>query len=179
MSKYIRILPVLFMFHDMEEIVGAEKWVRGNLDAIITAHPGAERILNVYRNVTTTGFAAAVYEELIILLLICIAAEFTDITFFAGLWFGALVVFTLHLIIHIIQAALIRRYIPSLITSVICLPPSFILIPKCAPLLTFDAMLIIGTILGIIGVAVKLKFAHQIMLHISGSAQHTTFTRIG
>ena len=68
MSKYIRILPVLFMFHDMEEIVGAEKWVRGNLDAIITAHPGAERILKVYRNITTTGFAAAVYEELIILL---------------------------------------------------------------------------------------------------------------
>jgi hypothetical protein len=31
-------------------------------------NPGAERILKVYLNVTTSGFAAAVYEELIILL---------------------------------------------------------------------------------------------------------------
>ena len=171
MSKYIWILPVLFMFHDMEEIVGAEKWLRSNLDEIITVHPGAGRILKVYRNVTTAGFAAAVYEELIVLLLVCVAAEFTDITFFDGLWFGALAAFTLHLIIHIGQAALIRRYIPSLITSVICLPSAFILISKCAPLLAFDALGIIGTILGIIGVAINLKLAHKIMLHISGPTQ--------
>ena len=164
MSTYIWLLPVIFMFHDMEEIVGAEKWIRNNLDAIIASHPGAERLLKVYRGVTTTGFAAAVYEELIVLIAICLAADFTDITFFDGLWFGGLVGFTLHLVIHIGQAALIQRYIPCLITSIISLPPSIYLISRCMPLLTFDVTLIAGMIVGIIGVAVNLKFAHRIML---------------
>ena len=169
MSTYIWLLPVIFMFHDMEEIVEAEKWIRNNLNSIIAMHPGAERLLSVYRGVTTAGFAAAVYEELIVLMGICLAADLTDITFFDGLWFGGLVGFTLHLAIHIAQATLIRRYIPCLITSVISLPPSIFLICKCVPQLTFDALLISGMIVGIIGVAVNLKFAHHIMLHRSDS----------
>ena len=175
MSTYIWFLPVIFMFHDMEEIVGAEKWIRNNLDPIIAMHPGAERLLKVYRGVTTAGFAAAVYEELIVLMGICLAADLTDITFFDGLWFGGLVGFTLHLAIHIAQATLIRRYIPCLITSVISLPPSIYLISQCVPLLTFDALLISGMIVGIVGVALNLRFAHRIMLHISGSKDcHST-----
>ena len=175
MSTYIWLLPVIFMFHDMEEIVGAEKWIRNNLDPIIAMHPGAERLLKVYRGVTTAGFAAAVYEELIVLIVICCSADFTDVTFFDGLWFGGLVGFTLHLVIHIAQATLIRRYIPCLITSVISLPPSIYLISQCVPLLTFDALLISGMIVGIVGVALNLRFAHRIMLHISGSKDcHST-----
>ena len=157
------------MFHDMEEIIGAEKWIQRNLDAIITAHPKAERMLAVYRGVTTAGFAAAVYEELIVLIGICLANDLTDITFFDGLWFGGLMGFTLHLVIHIAQAALIRRYIPCLISSVISLPPSIFLICKCVPLLSFDALLISGMIFGIVGVAINLKIAHHIMLHRSDS----------
>ena len=168
MSTYIWLLPVIFMFHDMEEIVGAEKWIRNHLDTIIMAHPRTEGLLKVYRNVTTAGFAAAVYEELIVLIMVCLAAEFTDITFFDGLWFGALMGFTLHLIIHIGQAALLRRYIPSLITSLISLPPGIFLICRSIPLLTFDTLLILGMVIGIIGVAVNLKFAHCIMLKLSG-----------
>ena len=163
MSTYIWLLPVIFMFHDMEEIVGAEKWIRNNLDSIIAAHPRAELLLKVYHGVTTAGFAAAVYEELIVLIAVCLAADLTDVTFFHGLWFGGLVGFTLHLIIHIGQAALIRRYIPCLITSVISLPPSIILVCKCVPMLTFDALLISGMIVGILGVALNLKLAHRIM----------------
>ena len=164
MSTYIWLLPVIFMFHDMEEIVGAEKWIRNNLDPIIAVHPCAERLLKVYRGVTTAGFASAVYEELIVLIAVCLVANITDITFFDGLWFGGLIGFTLHLVIHIGQAVLIRRYIPCLITSILSLPPSIFLICRSVPLLSFDALLVSGMIVGIIGIAMNLKFAHRIML---------------
>ena len=167
MHSYIWLLPVIFIFHDMEEIVGVEKWICNNYTSIVEKYPRAEKLLHVYRNVTTSAFAAAVYEELIILIIICLTADLTDITFFDGLWFGGLVGFTLHLIIHIGQAAMIRRYIPSLITSIISLPPCIFLIYKCVPLLSFDVPLIIGMIIGIIGIAVNLKLAHVLMIRLS------------
>ena len=167
MHSYIWLLPVIFIFHDMEEIVGVEKWIRNNYKFIIEKYPRAEKLMHVYRNVTTSAFAAAVYEELIILIIICMTADLTDITFFDGLWFGGLVGFTLHLIIHIGQAVLIRRYIPSLITSILSLPSCILLICKCVPLLSFDVPLIIGMIIGIIGIAVNLKLAHVLMIRLS------------
>ncbi len=167
MSTYIWLLPVIFIFHDMEEIVGAEKWIRNNYGSIITKYPRAEKLIHVYRGVTTSAFAAAVYEELILLIVICLAAGLTDISLLDGLWFGGLTGFTLHLLIHIGQAVLIRSYIPSLITSLLSLPPSIWLICKCTAILTFDAPFVIGMLTGIFGIAVNLKLAHILMLRLS------------
>lgn len=166
MEKYIWILPAVFMFHDMEEITGIEKWYNKNCDSIISAYPSAAKVLSTYKGITTAGFALAVYEELVILIGICIAASLTDSSLVKGLWFGSLLGFTMHLVIHIVQAALIRRYIPALITSIISLPPSICITWKCCAAAPSGSVFIAGTVIGITGIAVNLKFAHKLMKRI-------------
>ena len=68
MNKYIWIFPVLFMFHDMEEVVGIKPWLEKNTDEITSRFPAAKKLLSAYKDITTEGFALAVYEELVVLI---------------------------------------------------------------------------------------------------------------
>lgn len=61
MKNYILLLPIIFIFHDMEEIVGFERFFEKNPD-IFVRFP---RIMKAYRNYSTDSFALAVYEEFI------------------------------------------------------------------------------------------------------------------
>jgi len=163
MDRYIWLFPVIFIFHDMEEIVGMKRFINTSYDDIIAKYPFAENVLKGYRNINTDAFAFAVYEELILLIAICLLAELTATQIAAGIWFGGLIGFIIHLFVHIGQAMLIKKYIPALITSLISIPPSIWLALKCYPLLTMSPVLIIGIIIGISGVAINLRFAHFLM----------------
>ena len=163
MDKYIWLLVVIFIFHDMEEIVGMRRFIEKDYDNIITKYPFAENVLKTYKHIRTDAFAFAVYEELILLIVICLLVEFTNTPLTIGIWFGGLIGFIIHLFVHLGQAAAIKKYIPALITSIISIPPSIWLVLKCYPLLTMSPVLIVGICVGIIGVAVNLKFAHFLM----------------
>lgn len=162
MKEYIWLLPVIFMFHDMEEIIGIKRWISRYGEDLENKYKLAKKILEPYKNITTEGFALAVYEELIVLLVICILAQFTNIFFIQAIWFGGLVGFTVHLIIHLLQAIAIKKYTPALITSIICLPISLIIVAKCASFVRTDIS-ILGIVIGIVGVGVNLKLAHKLM----------------
>lgn len=161
MEKYIWLLVVIFIFHDMEEVVGITSWIRRNYDRIIERFPSAAKVLAPYKEITTAGMAMAVYEELILLIIICLLADLTMSPVLLGLWFGGLLSFTLHLFIHIAQALLIRSYIPALYTSILSIPPSIYLIVRSVPLIPMGASSIIGIIIGLLGVVVNLKLAHM------------------
>ncbi|MCR5301232.1 MAG: DUF4298 domain-containing protein [Lachnospiraceae bacterium] len=89
MDKYIWIFPVLFIFHDMEEVI----WLPGFID----------------KN----------------------------------------------------REDIIKRYIPSLVTSIMTLPPSIMLLIHTK--WDMSVFAVIGTIIGIAGVAANLKLAHLLM----------------
>ena len=165
MNRYIWIFPVLFMFHDMEEVVGIKPWLEKNMDEITSRFPAAKKLLSAYKGITTEGFALAVYEELIVLMVVCALFEITGAEFVRGIWFGGLIGFTLHLVIHIFQAAAIRRYIPALVTSVLSLPPSILLLMHSYQPMKLAA--IAGAVLGAVGVGANLKLAHKIMRRYS------------
>jgi hypothetical protein len=70
----------------------------------------------------------------------------------------------LHFIIHIGQAILIRQYIPATITSIICLPISLQILYKCFLTIKSEWWYVaIFIVVGILVVAVNLKFAHKMM----------------
>jgi hypothetical protein len=162
MDKYIWIFPVLFIFHDMEEIIWLPGFIRKNREDIIERYPIAQKLLSVYgKEMTTEAFAVAVYEELIILMGVCALVELTKAQWAMGIWYGGLIGFTVHLVIHIFQSIAIRRYIPSLATSILTLPPSVLLIVHTKWSMGTPAM--IGVVIGIAGVAANLKLAHKIM----------------
>lgn len=162
MKEYIWLLPVVFMFHDMEEIVGIKRWISKYGEELENKYKLAKKIFAPYKNITTEGFALAVYEELIVLLVICVLAQFTNIFFIQAIWFGGVVGFTLHLVIHLLQAIAVKKYTPALITSIISLPISLVIVTKCTCFLRADIS-ILGIVIGIVGVGVNLKIAHKLM----------------
>ena len=55
------------------------------------------------------------------------------------------------------------KYIPSLVTSVICLPVSIVILVRCAGYITFDVKTDLCILIGIVVMAMNLKLAHMLM----------------
>lgn len=162
MEKYIWIFPILFILHDMEEIIWLPGFIEKNRENIIKRYPITEKLLSVYKKgMTSETFAVAVYEELILLVAVCALAELTEAQWATGIWYGGLIGFSAHLIVHILQALVIKQYIPSLLTSILVLPPSVILLIRTKQ--EMNATVFIAVIIGIAAVAANLKLAHMLM----------------
>lgn len=122
------IFPIIFIFHDFEEIIMIRSWLTKNKRYLSKKFPVlAKKILTHFDAITTPAFAAGVAEEFIILCIVCIISLVTNSY---ELWSGFFVAFALHLILHCIQALIIRKYIPALITSILCLPACFFIIKQ-------------------------------------------------
>lgn len=159
MKDYILLLPILFIFHDMEEIIGFGCFFRRNKQ-LFERFP---KITAAYKDFSAEGFALAVYEEFIPFFGISLLAYFFPCRVLYSLWIGLMLSLTAHFLIHIGQSIYIRKYIPSLITSIICLPPSIVILIKCINSIEFDLMTIILMAAGIVGMIINLKFAHCLM----------------
>ncbi|HBH3604103.1 TPA: HXXEE domain-containing protein [Clostridioides difficile] len=161
MEKYIWLFPLLFIFHDMEEIIGFGIWLKKNKSMLDKKYPFISKI---YENYSTEGVAFAVFEEFILCIIFCILTVITENQYVYLLWLGSFIAYTLHLVIHIGQSIIIRKYIPSLITSIICLPISIWCISKSIYIVDCEmSTTILYSIIGIIIVALNLKFAQSLI----------------
>ncbi|MDO5344506.1 MAG: HXXEE domain-containing protein [Lachnospiraceae bacterium] len=158
MATYVWLFPILFIFHDMEEIIGLIPWYQKNKELLGKRFP---KICKVYENVSTEGFAFAVFEELVLCIAICVISLFTQ---WYGLWLGGLIGCTIHFAIHIIQSVAIKKYIPALITSVMAVPVGCIVIRNSLNVLNYSIeALLLYSAAGIALVSLNLKFAHWLM----------------
>lgn len=161
MKEYVWLFPIIFIFHDMEEIIGFGIWLKRNRQILHEKYPN---ILNVYRDFSTEGFSLAVFEELVLCIAFSALALLLDLRSLWYLWLGGFIACTLHFVIHIGQAAVMKQYIPALATSVICLPISLWILNKCLSTIKNDWWYVaIFIAIGIIVVAVNLKFAQKLI----------------
>lgn len=163
LKSLIVFLPIVFMFHDFEEIIFFKPWLGRNKAYLKKRFPKlAERMLPHFEKLSTSAFALAVAEEFIMLNLITFASVYWENYY---VWFAAFMGFSIHIVGHIIQWIIYGRYIPSIVTSLIVLP-------YC--LYTFAEFLktgilnvhefVIWTFIGIILVVLNLLFAHKLAL---------------
>ena len=113
MSNSFLVFPIIFIIHDMEEIVGMKQFLMKNGEKLERTFP---KMMRIYSNFSTEAFAAAIYEELIVCVFLSAAATIIDNKVLTNLWIGAFAGCTLHFAIHIVQGIVIRTYIPALIT---------------------------------------------------------------
>jgi hypothetical protein len=117
LESLIWSLPLVFMLHDLEEIIMVRPWLDRESVRLRQRFPGfAERFLKQLGGLSTSGFALAVAEEFILLLLISLACLWWQAY---TLWAGLLIAFFIHLLVHIGQFLHYRRYIPGLITTLL------------------------------------------------------------
>lgn len=155
MESFAFALPMLFIFHDLEEIIGMRIFLDRNEDMLQRRFPKIHRL---FHGTTSEGFALAVAEEFVVFTIIALLALWIDNQFVWNVWLGAFVGLTFHYVVHIGQAIVIRKYIPALATSIICLPISIYILKQCFMMLTVD---IWQMIVGVVIVAVNLVCAHK------------------
>jgi hypothetical protein len=159
MKDYVLLLPIIFIFHDMEEIIGFGWFFKKNPE-IFEKYP---KITKAYKSFTTAGMALAVYEEFIPFFGISLLAYYCENEVLYTLWFGLLISLTAHFIVHIGQSIYIRKYIPSLITSILCLPISVIIVINSSKYIILSLPTVLIITAGILLMIANLRFAHWLM----------------
>ena len=163
MREYLLLLPIIFIFHDMEEIVGIE-WFYSNNAWLFERYP---KILKTYKGMSHMGFSAAVYEEFIPFFGVSLFAYYFPGQVVFALWYGIFLALAGHFVIHIGQALAIRKYIPCVITSLICLPVSIVILVKSAPYIEWNAFAVALVISGILLMLANFKAAHMVMHYVN------------
>ena len=122
MNEIYWILPVLFIFHDFEEIIFMERWVkRLDREKLYERLPVnlVKKILRHFDNISTTKFAMSVYILYIMLIVCTFISYLWNLKLF---WTSIFIFFTIHLFIHCLQSIFWGGYIPAVFTSIICIP---------------------------------------------------------
>lgn len=114
------LLPIIFMIHDFEEIIMFKPWVRKNAHFLRTRFPRmAARMLPHFEGLSTSAFALAVAVMFLIVASVTLIAVEYDLY---ALWAGVLIAFFIHLVIHVGQFLVVKRYVPVIITSLVAAP---------------------------------------------------------
>ncbi|WP_349773119.1 HXXEE domain-containing protein [Lacrimispora xylanisolvens] len=100
------LFPILFMFHDFEEIIFMQSWINKNRNYLTHRFPVlSKKLFSHFDQITTSAFSLGVAEEFIIISIITIVSYVTN---WYILWIGLFITFALHLVIHCFQALVIR-----------------------------------------------------------------------
>ncbi|WP_416825277.1 HXXEE domain-containing protein [Ectobacillus polymachus] len=156
----IWLFPILFIFHDFEEIIFMKAWISTNKSFLSERFPTlSKKILPHFDTITTSSFALGVAEEFLLISIITIVSYLTN---WYDLWIGSFIAFTLHLIIHCLQALIVRRYIPVIVTSVICLPICMYMIMQVIQISPLHTI-VLYSILSLIIMVMNLYILHKAM----------------
>lgn len=112
--------PVLFLLHDSEEVIWLPGWLCRNREKLTHRFPQVSQLVyGTAGPIPQTHFTWMACEELVL---------FTAATVCAlrshgfVLWLALFLAFALHLLVHAAQGIVLRRYVPALATTLICLP---------------------------------------------------------
>ncbi len=159
-NAMVWLFPILFMFHDFEEIIFMQSWISKNRDYLDHRFPALSKKLSAhFDQITTSAFALGVAEEFIIISIITVVSYVTN---WYILWTGLLITFALHLVIHCIQALVLRKYVPAIITSIICLPICIYIISNVVKLFPLNDV-ILYSVLSFVFMVINLIMIHRAM----------------
>jgi len=150
------LFPLLFIVHDMEEIIKAKQWCKKGLKQFIPLP-----ITPFGNTKSTAGLAVGVFEELILWIL---ATLLGNITGFYGLWYGLLIANIIHLVLfHIVLLPLsYRHYVPGEVTAWLTLFPCCYILILAQRILKYSAVEItLWIIIGFIFAFVNVKVLHK------------------
>ncbi|GIO31664.1 MULTISPECIES: HXXEE domain-containing protein [Paenibacillus] len=121
LQTLVWLFIVVFLLHDLEEIIWVEAWIKKNRNRVYTKVPTRIRNqLDKMFNITSGQFAFAVLLEFVVFIpFTFMAAEHEK--FFIFLSFNTL--FLLHVFTHLGQTLYLRMYTPGVVSAVILVLP--------------------------------------------------------
>ena len=170
------LFPIVFMIHEFEEIIFLKYWITRDKEYLNTKFPGiGPKIYSQYSKFSTSGFALAIAEEFIIVSALTYLAILLQ-NFY--IWFAVFTGYSIHIIIHIGQWVLYKKYIPVIVTS-------FLTLPYCIygffGFFYYEDIklpwIILSSIVGSIGMLLNLRLIHYIGHKFSNYENTTVFPK--
>lgn len=153
--------PIVFMIHDFEEIIFLKPWIRKNKAYLSEKFPElSKRIFPRYLRLSTSAFTLAVAEEFVLLSGITFGSVYFDIYY---LWLAAFIGFFIHLVGHIVQWMIVRKYIPVIVTTLLVMPYCVYVWIEIIKNQAFQFTEIgMCAIIGVVLVGINMVFAHKL-----------------
>lgn len=115
----ISLFPLVFMIHEFEEIICFKPWVTKNGLWLTDKYPKFAKQITHSGQLSVPAFSIAVLEEFILVSITTVLALTLQ---WYSVWIAVFTAFAFHIILHIVQWMVIRKYIPAIITSLLSLP---------------------------------------------------------
>lgn len=115
------LLPIVFMIHDFEEIIMLRRWLAQEHRELVLRFPRLVAFL-IHRDIINYSTATFTVGVAFLFLLISIITVYAVWQEAYQLWFAIFIGYSLHLLVHIIQWVVYRKYIPVIVTTILTLP---------------------------------------------------------
>ena len=170
-SLLVWLLPIVFMVHDFEEIIFFKSWINKNKDYLTAKFQKiSKHFLPQMENLSTSAFALAVAEEFVLLSLITVGSVIFDNYL---LWLAAFMGFFVHLLLHLGQWFILKRYIPAIFTTFFALIYCIYTLHEIIENNIFQTSeIFLWTIIGFVLVGANLLFAHKLAKKFDGILSH-------
>ena len=153
-------LPLAFILHDTEEAIVQHRWMLKHKDALAGRFPGMKSVIDYLCGISTKSFVIAVLEELVVLLLAtCYVLVQGEYSF--QIWAALFMAFSFHLVVHVLQAVMVKGYVPGVVSSLLLIPYAYVGLEGIWYAMSGMEMVICGVV-GIIFMVANLLFAHRI-----------------
>lgn len=111
------LFPAVFVLHEAEEILFLPSWLQRHREWFLNRFPrGSSRLLPFFDGISRTTFAGIAAEEFVLVLGVTAWASWTDVCY---PWLALFLAFGVHLVVHLLQILMIRRYVPVVATSLL------------------------------------------------------------
>ena len=117
--------PFTFILHDAEEVAVQHRWMLNHRKSLIERFPKMTKMVDHLSCLTTKAFAIAATEELTVLL-VATAYALAGGAYSMQIWSALFMAFSIHLLLHVCQAIVVRGYVPGLVSTILLLPYTFI-----------------------------------------------------
>ncbi|MDY6205254.1 MAG: HXXEE domain-containing protein [Prevotella sp.] len=115
------LLPLVFMIHEYEEVIMFRYWLARNREELKRRFPKIERWMAFHGlfGYSTATFAVGTAHEFLLIAVVTFLSVWQEAYQW---WFAAFMGYTLHLIVHLVQWVIYRKYVPVVITSLLTFP---------------------------------------------------------
>ena len=170
-TTIVWLLPIVFMFHDFEEIIFFKSWIIKNKKTLSEKFPKlSKQFFARFENLSVQAFSLAVAEEFILLSIVTVLSIIFESYL---LWLGIFMGFFIHLLVHLIQWIVFRKYIPAIYTSIISLIYCIFSLNFILKNNLFEVKeIIIWSFIGFGILIVNLLFAHKLAYIFDSKQKH-------
>ena len=141
--------PLAFLLHDTEEAIVQHRWMLKHKDALAARFPGMRHLIGYLSRISTMAFVVAALEDVLV-----------QGAYGLQIWSALFMAFSFHLLVHSLQAIMVKGYVPGLVSSLLLLPYCYLGLESIGYAMGGMEMLLWG-VAGILFMAVNLWFAHR------------------